>query len=176
MTNHNRRIALRSLLGLLFVAGLQPSVSASEGCCDHCGSDSRRRRKVCRLIKEDRKITTTCWGISCEDFCVPGPSTPKSKHCETVCSPHPDNQDVNICPKRLSWTSWCPKCGPELFTKRKLMKRTITKTVPGFKWVTEDLCQECQAHIEPVNVPQGVRVPPAPAIDGAKILVSRIAE
>ena len=166
MTLCNRRNALQSLFALLLAAGLQRAASGGEGCCDHCGCNSMPCGKVCRLVQEDRKITTTCWGISCEGFCVSSPSTPESKHCETAGKSVPGNNDVASHPKKLVWTSWCPGCGPDLFTKRKLMKRTVTKTVPSFKWVVEDLCQDCQACVEPVTVPKDVSVPPVPQVGG----------
>lgn len=69
--------------------------------------------------------------------------------------------------------SWIPGCDPEIVTKRKLMKKTITKTVPSFKWVVEDACPQCIAAINPVIVPKGTKLPTAPEVDGALLLVGR---
>ena len=107
-----------------------------------------------------------------EEICVPAPSTAECKHCETVCPKTPEDQNIFAQPKKLVWTSWIPGCGADVFTKRKLMKKTVTKTVPSFKWVTEDACQQCIAAIKPVTVPQGVTVPTAPEIEGAYVVAA----
>jgi hypothetical protein len=52
------------------------------------------------------------------------------------------------------------------------MKKTMTKTVPSFKWVIEDACQQCIAAIEPVMIPEGVTVPSAPDIEGAYVVAA----
>lgn len=168
-----RRSVLRSLLSLLLAANL-PSVSrAGVGSCAHCGCSSSRCKKVCRLVREDRKITTTCWGMKCEDVCIPNPSTPECKHCETVCGCRPDEKDIITQPKKRVWTTWIPGAGGEIVTKRKLMKKTVTKSVPSFKWVVEDACPQCLAAIEPATVPAGITIPPAPRIEGVEVLETR---
>ncbi len=148
------------LLSLLVMASQSP---AGEGECAHCGCGNGCQ-KVCRLVKEDKKITITCWGCKSEDFCAPGRSKPGCKHCETVCDEDdPDSPCVR--PKEFSWTEWIPcGCG-KVFTKKKLMKKTITKTVPGYKWVVEDLCAECEAACPMVTPAPGAIVPPPPVID-----------
>ena len=177
MSIQTRRMVLSSLLTASVAsiyAGFPTQATAGEGCCSHCGCSANRCRKICRLVQEDRKITTTCWGMQCEEFCVPGPSTPDCKHCETVCSKGPDDQQICVQPKRLVWTSWIPGCGQEIFTKRKLMKKTVTTTVPSFKWVVEIACPECQAAIQPIHLPAGITVPAAPQIDGAVVVASEV--
>jgi hypothetical protein len=42
------------------------------------------------------------------------------------------------------------------------MKKTITKTIPSFKWVVEDLCPHCCANAQSVAVPAGTEIPPPP--------------
>ena len=168
MQTKTRRMLLRSLLATSaasIYAGFPSEAMAGEGCCSHCGCSANRCKKICRLVQEDRKITTTCWGMQCEDFCVPGPSTPDCKQCDTVC--HSEAGD-KVCsqPRRIVWTSWIPGCDQQIFTKRKLMKKTITKTVPSFKWVVEDLCPKCTASCERVSLPEGTPEPPRPAISG----------
>lgn len=176
MQPQTRRTALRSFLVASVATtycGFPTKAIAGEGCCSHCGCRANRCRKICRLVQADRKITTTCWGMQCEDFCVPGPSTPDCRHCETVCSKEPDDKQICVKPKRLVWTSWIPGCGQEMFTKRKLMKKTVTTTVPSFKWVVENACPECMASLELILVPAGTTVPPVPQIDGAVIVASK---
>ncbi len=170
MKTYSRRSIMRSLLAVSVASGLPSLASAGIGCCVRCGCSAPRCRKVCRLVQEDRKITTTCWGMQCEDFCVAPPSTPDCKQCEMVCGKGPDDRKICTEPKRIVWTSWIPGCGPDIFTKRKLMKKTVTRTVPSFKWVVEDLCSACTAQMEPVTVPAGTPVPPAPKTEGAVVL------
>jgi hypothetical protein len=47
----------------------------------------------------------------------------------------------------------------KVHTKKKLMKKTVTKKVPSHKWVVEDLCDNCAQHsqtpIAPVNILAG---------------------
>ena len=172
MQAQTRRMALRSLLAASAVSiyvAFPNAAMAGDGCCSRCGCSANRCRKTCRLVQEDRKITNTCWGMECEDFCVPGPSTPDCRQCDTVCNSVPGDK---VCsqPKRLVWTSWIPGCGSEIFTKRKLMKKTVTKTVPSFKWVVEDLCAECTANCGRVSLPEGTPEPPRPAIAGLRFL------
>ena len=165
---------LRSLLAAsVAAAGLPTAAMAGGGCCAHCGCGASRCRRICRLVREDRKITAICWGMECEDVCVNGPSTPDCKHCEVVCANGPGDQDICVNPKKLVWTSWIPGCGPDIFTKRKLMKKTVTKTVPSFKWVVEDACPQCIATLEPVSVPAGIEIPAPRKVDGAMVIASR---
>lgn len=175
MQAQTRRMLLRSLLAASaasIYAGFPIEAMAGEGCCSRCGCSANRCKKICRLVQEDRKIVTACWGMQCEDFCVPGPSTPDCKHCETVCSKGSDDTQICVKPKRLVWTSWIPGCDQEIFTKRKLMKKTVTKTVPSFKWVVEDLCEKCTVSCNRVLLPQGTPEPRRPAITGLTFLAA----
>jgi len=158
-----RRTVLRSLLAAS-VTGILTTTPAYAfvGGCVHCGCAAHQCRKICRLVKDEKKIITTCWGMECEDVCIPGPSTPDCKHCETVCSKGPDDRKICTQPKRLVWTSWIPSCGPDIFTKRKLMKKTVTKTVPSFKWIVEDACAKCVASMQSQPLPEGSEIPPVP--------------
>lgn len=150
------------------IVGTNTSDAGVLGCL-RCGCRDQKCGKVCRLVKEDRKITTTCWGMKDEDFVVPAPSTPDCKYCETVCQPDPK---TGICssPKKLVWTSWIPGCGGDVMTRHKLMKKTVTKSVPSFKWVVEDLCPKCVAACEPIAVPQGTTVPKPPRVRDAVVV------
>ncbi|MEX2286530.1 MAG: hypothetical protein WD648_05520 [Planctomycetaceae bacterium] len=48
------------------------------------------------------------------------------------------------------------------------MKKTITRKVPGYKWVVEDLCPQCAANCAPDAAPaDGKGVPPAPAAEAS---------
>lgn len=169
MQLQTRRMLLRSFFAASVGVGLPGVAIAGHGGCHRCGCSANRCRKICRLVKEDRKITTTCWGMESEDFCVPGPSTPDCKQSDTVCNPASGDK---VCsqPKRIVWTSWIPGGGHEIFTKRKLMKKTVTTTVPSFKWVVEFLCAECTANCDSVTLPQGTPEPPRPTLTGLTFL------
>lgn len=170
MSTASRRSALRTLVVTGLSLSLSHCVQAGQGCCAHCGCHARRCRKVCRLVREEKKVTTTCWGMQCEDVCVPGPSTPDCRQSEMINPKGPEDRKIFAQPKRLVWISWIPGCDPEVVTKRKLMKKTVTKTVPSFKWVVEDACPECIATLKPVTVPDDTTLPEAPRIDGARVL------
>lgn len=119
-------------------------VMAGEGeiRCAGCGC-SCSCQKVCRLVREEKKVEIVCWGCKHEDYCLPGPNHKCDEHCESVCD------DPKICtkPKSFLWYDWIPGC-PTMHTKTKLMKKTITKKIPSFKYVVEDLCDNCKAKHE----------------------------
>jgi hypothetical protein len=52
-----------------------------------------------------------------------------------------------------------------MYTRTKLMKKTITKTVPTYKWVVEELCPHCQSRCEYASVTPDVALPPVPEED-----------
>jgi len=164
METSTRRTLLVSLFSAVWGAGFSSVAIADEGCCAHCGCVAKRCRQICRLVSENKKITTTCWGMKCEDFCVPGPSTPDCQHSETICSPGPDSGNVCSAPKKRVWTTWIPSSSGEIFTKRKLMKKTVTTTVPAYKWVVESACPQCIAAFEPVCIPPRTKIPPMPLV------------
>ena len=161
-----RRYVLRSLCAATFAFGLPLLAGDRHHGCVSCGCRDGRCRKVCRLVREEKKITTVCWGMECEDFCVPGPSTPDCKQDAFVSPKMAEDKEICARPKRIVWTSWLPGCSGDIYTKRKLMKKTVTKSVPSFKWVVEDRCPECIAMCEPVDVPEGSQIPPAPKTAG----------
>jgi len=112
--------------------------------CDRCGANVTCR-KVCRLVREEKKVQITCWGCETEEFCVPKPSTKKCAHCEPECEDCEESPTSHFplsLHKRFVWSEWIPGTA-KIHTKKKLMKRTETKTVPSFKWVVEDLCANC---------------------------------
>lgn len=115
--------------------------TASAGCCADCGCRTGVT-KVCRRVPEQKKVSVTCWGCKEDDFCIPGASTPNCEHCEDVCRPN-DGCCLHGCTRSFVWTEWLPSNCAKIFTKKKLMKRTITKTVPSYKWVVEELCPAC---------------------------------
>ena len=162
------RIVIGGVLTLVVAIGIANRVRAGEGCCAHCGRD-HLCQKVCRLVCEEKKITTTCWGCKEEDFCIPGPSKPGCKHCEMVCDEGCDPKAPCVQPKRLVWREWIPGGCATVYTKKKLMKRTVTTTVPSYKWVVEDLCPQCESSCAVVNVPPGTEIPPAPAVNAKQI-------
>lgn len=123
------------------------SLIAGDSCCAHCGCVAACQ-KTCRLVTEDKKVEVVCWGCKEEDFCVGCHSKPGCEHCEEVCGAcvFPKGTGA-ICtkPHVFSWTAWTPSSRATIFTKKKLMKKVITKKVPSHKWVVEDLCPSCRA-------------------------------
>lgn len=171
------RAFVAALLAFCVVAGGTSLAVAGKLCCSHCGRDSGCR-KVCRLVCEDRKITKVCWGRQCEDFCVPGPTWCGKKHCEMVCTECANPNDpkaVTTGPSPLVWRDWIPGRCACVHTRARLMKKTVTKTVPSYKWQVEYLCAGCEEGCTPVTHPADALIPPPPAVDGAKIIPGQVA-
>jgi len=124
------------------VAGDTCCAQSGGTCCAQCGCEGPVT-KICHRVEDKRKITVTCWGMETEPVCVPGPSTPDCKHCEDVCES--DGCCLHGCPRSLVWTDWIPGHRAKMYTHTRLMKKTVTKTVPAYKWVVEDLCPDCRA-------------------------------
>jgi len=145
MKSSKYRLFTLITLGLLFIGFVSNIVSAQVASkCARCKKQVPCT-KVCHVVCEEKKIEVTCWGCECEDFCIPGPSTPYCEHCKNVKCTCVEgvNPKVASKPKTFSWTSWLPS-NASVQTKKKLMKRTVTETVPIHKWVVEDLCDECK--------------------------------
>lgn len=159
-----RTLVFSSLLFVVAATNLIEHAHAGDGCCDRCGCVGSCQ-KICRLVRADKKITTVCWGCKREDFCVNGRSTYLGRECDIVCDDETDPKAPCTQPKKLSWGSWAPNGCASIYTRTKLMKRTITKTVPSFKYVVEELCSECEAKVEVPEIPPGVQVPPPPKTD-----------
>ena len=153
----------------LIFANARPS-RAGDCCCAECGC--QQCRKVCRLVCEEKKVEVICWGCLCEDFCLPKDDKANCKHCKMVCAdcstPH-DPDAPCVLPKRFVWWDWCPGCAT-MHSRKKLMRKTETVTVPSFKWVVEDLCSGCEANCTCAQVGPDDNVPEPPKVAGAKLL------
>jgi len=161
----------------LFISALAISMFVTERAsaqgCHQCGCN-QSCQKVCRLVREEKKVEITCWGCKAEEFCIPGPSKRGCTHCETVCDFCTNEHDANAPssrPKAFVWTEWIPGCA-SIHTKKKLMKRTVTKTIPSYKWVVEDLCQQCESGLPPVSIEDESVIPPPPKVSAATKILS----
>ena len=127
--------------------------------CAHCGCNDGCQQ-VCRLVREDKKVNIVCWGCKSEDFCAPGRSCRDGRHCEEVC----EDCDGEVCaaPKTFVWYDWKPGCAKHIYTKKKLMKKTIVKSIPSYKWVVEDICGQCEGKCECAVIEPGVTIPSPP--------------
>ncbi len=124
-----------------------PGCCTSAGKCCHCGSCAPCK-KVCRIVCEMKKVEITCWDVECEDFCPLLPRLgrdPCSPSASSDCTPEP-----SCCGSCGPCTSGCPercikppKCGL-MRTKKKLVKRTVTREVPVYKCVVECVCCDCR--------------------------------
>jgi hypothetical protein len=124
-------------------------------------------------VCEDKKVDVICWGAKCEEFCVPCHGKRCEEHCEIVCAECDCDPDTPTSkPKRFIWTEWLPTKAT-MYTRTKLMKKTITKTVPTYKWVVEELCPHCQARCEYASVGSDVELPPVP-VEDAVVLYGRL--
>ncbi len=136
---------------------------ASAQCCHHCGL-TKTCTKVCRLVVDEKSVEVVCWGCEREDFCVPGPSTSKCSKCSRIeCDCLAGlNKKVISKPKKFVWTEWLPGTAT-IRTKKKLMKRTTTKKIPSYKWVTEQVCDQCARQLDACDLIAGQSVPSVPA-------------
>ena len=143
--------------------------------CAACGACTACR-KVCRLVCEETKIDVVCYGCKCEDFCISGPSCPKCDHCETVCG-ECNSEGVHSQSKEFRWTSWLPGHA-KLYTRKKLMKKTVTKTIPTYRWVVEPVCASCwNTRCREAQAAQAENgTPPAGAIDAQLVAQTLTAE
>ena len=125
-------------------------------------------------MPEEKKVEIACYGCKAEDFCVRCASTEGCEHCEDVCGECDPRSGVSACPKKFRWREW-QHGGASVFTKKKLMRKTVTRKIPSCKWVIEDLCSDCQAKCAQVELPPGVEVPAPPKLAKAKLLKPRSA-
>lgn len=122
-----------ALLVIAATAALAIPTAARAGhfFCDQCGCH-QNCRKVCKLVCEKKKETSTEYTSECEDFCIPGPSHKcgvRYEHDE--CGGHPHRKII-----------WQPTCA-KVHTRKKLIKKEVTKEVPDYKWVVEEYCCIC---------------------------------
>lgn len=159
---------LHLLLATSLLLCLASLVYAHEFRCAHCGRGGECC-KVCRLVCEDKKVEINCWGVKCEEFCVPCHGQECERHCEIVCEDCDcDPEAPSSKPKKFVWTRWLPTKA-EMLTRHKLMKKTITKNVPTYKWVVEDLCAQCSANCPCASVEPGTELPSVPPVPGASL-------
>lgn len=124
-----------SIALLLALAGMASSAEASHLHCNRCGCH-QNCRKVCRLVCGTKKEKKTEYSCECEDFCVPGPS----ERCGTKC-------ECNRLGIKCCHPVYKPVCA-KVRTKRVLVKKEVTKEVPEYKWVVEEVCCKCGEKIE----------------------------
>ena len=55
------------------------------------------------------------------------------------------------------------KGGAKVYTTKRLLKRTITKRVPTYEWVIENLCGRCRANLTSSEVRHDCDAPPSPS-------------
>ena len=145
--------SVKMALGALVLAlvGLSQSATAGDCCCE-CGNSNCGVRKVCRLVKETKKIEKICYGCECEDYCLPGKSCKGCLNSESTC----DDECGDCCTKScdsceckdhkpaccLCWFDWTPTCA-KVKTRKKLVKYVVTKEIPSWKWKVEEVCAGC---------------------------------
>jgi hypothetical protein len=66
-------------------------------------------------VPETKKVKSTVWSCTCDEICIPGRTL--THDCQ-------------------------PRCG-QARNVRKLVKKEVTKEVPGFKWVSIYVCGDC---------------------------------
>lgn len=163
----SRRTFLTGLLAATVVAPIRRSWADGGLRCHLCSG--QQGEKVCRLVCEEKKVQVVVWGVKCEEFCTPDPSCPDHEHCETICASVKPSDPCSA-PKAFRWIHWQPaECGT-VHTKKKLMKKTVTKTIPSYKWVVEDLCPACQTRCAQLAIPKDAEIPATPQLMGVVTL------
>lgn len=157
--------SLRFSLAIVLSLCLVGWAYARQCFCHHCGCDCTCRT-ICRLVCEEKKVDVVCWGAKCEEFCLPCAGIPCYENCEMVCNEccDCDPGTPNTKPKKFVWIDWKPTKA-QIFTRSKLMKKTITKTVPSYHWEVEELCPYCEARCECASVGPNAKLPPVPVAD-----------
>jgi hypothetical protein len=119
---------------------LTAATAFADDCCNRCGCESQCRR-VCRLVCDTATVSKNCYGCKCEQFCVGEKQCRGDHHCEQVCmgggqcgEQRPDCS--------LEWFEYEPLCAT-LHSRKQLIKYTVEKKVPSYKWVVETLCDDC---------------------------------
>jgi hypothetical protein len=169
----HKRFVQIAFLTIGLAAGFRSEADAGD-CCAHCGC-ACSCQKTCRLVCDEKKVEIICWGCKCQDFCLPKPSCPGCRHCEEVCGTCGeiyDGETPYAKPKTFVWFDWTPGCA-KVYTKKLLMQKKITKSVPSYKWVVEDLCPKCEASCAYAELKPGVDIPPPPVADAKLILGQR---
>lgn len=161
---------LRSVIAAFAVATtLAGWALAGDWCsCKFCGRNADCNKR-CRLVCEEKKVEVVCWGCKCEDFCAPGCGKPGCEHCDEVCQSCAD-PDSKVCcePKTFLWKEWTPFGKPKIYTKTKLMKKIEPRKVPTYKWVVEDVCEQCEPpKTAGEKSPASAPLPPEPKADQA---------
>lgn len=159
---------------IVAIALVSPRDAAARGehgrHCRHCGATADCC-KVCQLKCEEAEVEITCWGCKCEEFCIPDRSCPGCRHCEVVCEDCDcagDPNEPHAVGKWFVWRDWCPGTA-QVYPRKKLMYKVITRKVPVYKWEVVDLCPACIEQCAPLEVPAGAEVPPPPS--GAGVVV-----
>jgi hypothetical protein len=107
------------------------------GCCSRpaCG-------KVCKLVCAPATLIAVGYGCECKEICIPGPSRPGCKHCETRCC---CDNELKGCPPKIEfcWYDWfaCGCAQPR--SVRVLTKYQAEKKVPFYHWEVVDGCDCC---------------------------------
>ncbi|MEX0713051.1 MAG: hypothetical protein WD278_11920 [Pirellulales bacterium] len=138
----------------LSVAMAASVASAGQGWCDHCGCP-QQCKTTCRLVCEPKQEKHVVYSCTLEEFCLPGPSRRSAPACDCQARGH-----------ACRHVQWEPTCAT-VRTRKKLVKREVTKEVPSFKWVVEKTCNQCGHCLgaSPETQGQGILSIHAPAPD-----------
>ena len=95
--------------------------------------------KVCKLVCGTTTLTAVGYGCECAEICIPGPSRPGCKHCDTTCC---CDNDIAGCPPKIEfcWYDWfaCGCAKPRSI--RVLTKYQAEKEVCSYHWEVVDGC------------------------------------
>lgn len=124
-------------------AFVAPAAAGGKGACAHCDSCAATK-KVCRWVPEKKTIEVEKWDCECETICIPGRSQLCAK-CRTY--------DCN-CEKHVE-RIWSPTCA-KARTIKKLKKVKEKKEVCTWKWVVEEVCDDCACKCGEIRAEAGI--------------------
>jgi hypothetical protein len=114
----------------MLLAAVAPAAAAGNGACCHC-QGCPATRQVCRWVSETKTIEVEKWDCECETICIPG----RSEHCGKRCAADCD------C-KKSALHHWSPTCA-KARTIKKLKKVKEKQEVCTWKWIVEEVCDQC---------------------------------
>jgi hypothetical protein len=117
--------------------------------------------KLCKLVCETNTLAAVGYGYECDTICIPSPSRPGSKHCDTTCCL---TDDIGGCPPRIDfcWYDWfaCGCAKPR--TIKLLTKYQAEREICSYRWEVVD-AESCECVTQDAATPQNPCVyKPAP--------------
>jgi hypothetical protein len=126
-----------------------------------CELEQPACRKVCKLVREPKKLVAIGYGNECKTICLPPPSCPCCEHCACCCGERkcdPCTCCESAAPKfQFCWRDWftCGCATPR--TVKVLTKYQLSKKICWYHWEVVDVsCCDCVGGEAAVNSGVGI--------------------